>query len=579
MTVFRSSLISSVALLSCFGLAAGACHEPGDAGSGLPPGALPADRAPDPEPGDPGPGEPEAPLPAQGGTVTVMLHPNHASAIGQPVVASFGVPFPRGLLDDVSRLVVRDVSGRELPSHVQPLLTWRTLGDTRPSDGSVRAALVHVEVELAADAPLALRIDYGGERTLELGEQPPATEGWVDVEAGDFDLALREPRVYATLPSDWLGSCELRGVTTPAHSDPAWAWYDDFFVNSAYTATNDLPESITQRIELADNEPWLFDRTLTLFGVYARTGDVRWLRHAHRSARFYLAHLTDEGYFSFKDGDLKYLYGASLLVDMMLTGDVSVIEPIRRIAELELEWDPTYTPDTPFWTERHQTYALLGALVAWEATGDAAHGQRAQDIARASFDLAEDPPAAWPKDGCMLHTQRAHEGDAIDDPICSPWMSGLFADAVWRYYRQSLDRDALVFLADLGEFVAREGVYDGSDAGVDYLVPWYLASSVRHYTDNGPWGDLEHTCDVAGVVARGAWARKELGDDPLLLLDTARELLAGCRYALDYWHRPGGVANGLPEWRLSPARKFNWWFGSTADVPWILHTLGMSPEL
>jgi hypothetical protein len=540
----------------------------------------PGDPAPgDPAPGNPAPGEPASPLPELDGNVTVTLHPNHASAIGRRVVASFGVPFPRGLLGDTGKLVVRDAGGRELRSHVEPVLTWRTLGDTRPSDGSVRAALVYVEVDMPQAGAMQLSVEYDGQRTLELGEQPAATESWVNVDADDFDMALREPLVYATLPPEWLGQCELRGMSTPAHSDPDWTWFDDFFVNSAYTATNELPASITQRIELADNEPWLFDRTLTLFGVYARTGDVRWLRHAHRSARFYMASLTDEGYFGFKDGDLKYLYGAGLLVDMMLTGDAGVIEHIERMGELELEWNPTYTPSTPFWTERHQTYALLGALVAWEATGDPAQGARAQEIARVSFEHAADPPGSWPNDGCMLHTQRAHEGDAIDEPICSPWMNGLFADAVWRYYRHSLDRDALEFLAGLGDFIAEHGLYDGSEDGVDYMVPWYLVSSVRQYSDNGAWGDLEHTCDVAAVVARGAWAHDALGQDPQPLIDTTRQLLAGCRYSLDYWHRPNGVANGLAEWRLSPARKFNWWFGAPADMPWILSNLGASPAL
>ena len=82
-----------------------------------------------------------------------------------------------------------------------------------------------------------------------------------------------------------------------------------------------------------DYEPWLFDRTATLFGVSARTGDVQWLRHAQGSAQFY---------------DL----------------------------------------DTNFWPERHQTYALMAALSAWEATGEAMYVDRAREIIDVSFDLA-----------------------------------------------------------------------------------------------------------------------------------------------------------------------------------------------
>jgi hypothetical protein len=36
------------------------------------------------------------------------------------------------------------------------------------------------------------------------------------------------------------------------------------------------------------------------------------------------------------------------------------------------------------------------------------------------------------------------------------------------------------------------------------------------------------------------------------------------------WHRPASVGAGRAEWRLSPPRKFNWWFGSTTDLPWLM---------
>ncbi|ACY14696.1 hypothetical protein [Haliangium ochraceum] len=528
--------------------------------------------------------EPSRPSPAEGvvnaaGTVEVTLHPVHANS-GEPTLAGFGVPFPRGVLSDIDHLVVLDEDGRELSSHVRSLVEWRTLGGSRASDGSVRSAAVFVEVEFSNEQPLTLQLAYDGVRSRELGEQGSMTALWQDVSDDDYAIALPEPSVYATLPPAWLGACELRTATVPTLSDSDWGWFDDFLVGAARTATNDVANTVTEEymIDLEDNEPWLFDRTLTLFGVYTRTGDVTWLRRAHRSAQFYLANFTDDGYFAYKYGDLKYIYNLSMLVDMMLTGDESLLEPIELAAETLMQWDPVYTLSDGFWTERHQTYALLGALAAWEATGDAAYGARAQEVANASFANANNlASSSWNNDGCMLHTMRAHEGDAIDQPVCSPWMNGLFASAMWRYYGQSLDIDALEFLADLGSFIAEHGLYDGSDEGVDYLVPWYLVSSSFQYTDSGPWADREHTCDVANVVARGAWAKQELGEDPSALADTALELLVGCRDTLEYWHRPGGVAGGRPEYRLTPARKFNWWFGSTLDMPWIFDSLGVSP--
>jgi hypothetical protein len=579
MNLSNSRHIWSLAFLSCLGLAGSACQGTAVAEGPLTPpaqGNATIPTIPDTQATPPALPEPDE-TPDTTDTLTITLHPNHSSVINADTIASFGVPFPRGAVASVNQLVVRNAAGQELPSHVQPLVTWRTLGATRPSDGSVRSALIYVSVRFTQDAPMQIRLQLNGTRTLQLGTQPAATTNWRTITRSDFNIALKEPPIYATLPPAWLSSCELRTMTTVANSDPDWAWFDTSYVNSAYTATNDLPASITQRINMNENEPWLFDRTMTLFNVYTRTGDVRWLRHAHRSARFYLAHLNSTGYFDYKAGDLKYVYGHSFLVDLMLTGDTSLLTNIEKTATLQKTWNPVYTQSTSFWTERHQTYALLGALTAWEATGAATHRDRVMAIVNASFAHANDPPGTWAAEGCMLHKASAHEGVPNQSQICSPWMNALFASAMWNYYLQSLDQNALEFLADLGDFIAEEGLYDGGAEDVDFLVPYYLASSVYHYTDSGAWGDLEHTCDVANVVARGAWARAELGRDPAALIDTTLELLAGCEYNLNYWHRPNGVVNGLPEWRLSPARKFNWWFGTTADMPWILDQLGVSP--
>src|SRR5690606_6867035 len=112
------------------------------------------------------------------------------------------------------------------------------------------------------------------------------------------------------------------------------------------------------------------------------------------------------------------------------------------------------------------------------------------------------------------------------------------ADAIWEYYVQSRDARALTFLADLAQYVADYGLYQGGE-GIDKVMPWYLSSSQKTFSDAGPWGDIEHTCDVAGLVARGAWARRELGGDPAPLVATAESLLDGCAWNLDMWYRPG----------------------------------------
>jgi hypothetical protein len=407
-------------------------------------------------------------------------------------------------------------------------------------------------------------------RRLDAPADPRAD--WVDVTDGEYPAGtVREPPVYAGFPADWLGECQLRTRTTPAGSDPAWAWYDESFLGSARTAVNDVPSSVEELVPTtSDFEPWLFDRASTLFSVYARTGEVEWMRHAHRAAQFYAAHLDEAGNFDLKgEPDLKYSYGRSLLIDYIFTGDPALLDAIERVAAAGAAWDPTYDVDTNFWTERHQSYALLAALAAWEATGAEEHAGRAADIAETSFAMASDPAGSWHADGCLLHGMTAHEGAGGDVPVCSPWMSALFADAIWQYYIQTADRAALDFLAGLGRFVADYGLYDGGE-GIDLTLPWYLASSVKTFSDDGPWGDVEHTCDVAGLVARAAWAEKQRGGDPSELRATAASLIKGCRWDLDMWHRPDAPAVGKSEWRLSPPRKFNWWFGTTSDLTWLM---------
>jgi hypothetical protein len=527
----------------------------------------------DTDPGDPAPSDdgitPDTP---SSGVVSVVLHPGPSIPLGEPVVVSFGAPFPPGALADAG-LLSAYLGGEELAIHAEATLPWRVWPGATGGSESVRAAMVSVEVSFDTRAPLTIELGHGAapSRALEPPANPRAS--WIAVTDGEVPSSIREPAVYASFPPAWLSDCLLRSRATPVGSDDRFGWIDEALIGFAHTAVNDVPPEVVELVNINTSEPWLFDRTATLFSVYVRTGDVKWLRHAHRSAQFYQSKLTEGGYFSLKAGDdLKYSYGRGLLMDYLFTGDPALLDSIDRIADAGRTWNPTYQIGRSFWTERHQTYALLAALSAWEATGTTAHADRAAYILDTSFALADDPPGSWPRDGCMLHGMTAHEGAGGDVPVCSPWMSALFADAVWEYYVHSKDQRALSFLSDLGEYVIDYGLYDGGE-GIDLLMPWYLSSSQKEFSDAGPWGDVEHTCDVAGLVARGAWARRELGDDPAPLRASAEALLDSCAWNLDLWYRPGSTSLGKAEWRLSPSRKFNWWFGTTSDLTWLMAEL------
>ena len=204
-------------------------------------------------------------------------------------------------------------------------------------------------------------------------------------------------------------------------------------------------------------------------------------------------------------------------------------------------------------------------------TGDSTHKERLDDVVKATFDAVGNPASgSWPNDLCILHTVESHEGANDQRPICSPWMSALLAEIVWRYYLTTENDDALTFLAQLGDWTTEYGVR--MDDRLELVVPWYLASSEYTFTDSGPWADWEHTCDVATLIARGAYSKQLLGQDWSSMSTTIDDLTLACEENLDNWHRPGAATKS--EWRLSPGRKFNWVFGSAGDLPWLLAQLG-----
>ena len=68
-----------------------------------------------------------------------------------------------------------------------------------------------------------------------------------------------------------------------------------------------------------------------------------------------------------------------------------------------------------------------------------------------------------------------------------------------------------------------------------------------------------------------------VGDDPSETEAAMTELLSACATNLAYWVRPGADINaGLQVFRLSPPRKFNWWFGPTTSTSWFVSAISQS---
>jgi hypothetical protein len=122
----------------------------------------------------------------------------------------------------------------------------------------------------------------------------------------------------------------------------------------------------------------------------------------------------------------------------------------------------------------------------------------------------------------------------------------------------------------MGDYVKDYALYDGGIEDQELagkMMTWYMAGTGGRLEDGRGWDDMEHSCEMAGLVAKSVWAKKRLGLSSVAAETTADDLLDTCRYVLDYWHRTTAT---LAEYRLTPPRKFSWWFGSSTDLEWLL---------
>jgi hypothetical protein len=528
-------------------------------------------------------------LPAQG-NFDVTFHPGKTVTKGESVQVQFGVPLPVGVLTDTTKISLK-LNGVEVPIAAKEIVYWNPT-DTRTK--SIRSVLITTDITFADIAPKNGVLTYGVARTANYTKTIPSdpTASWVPISQEtyptEFSSAanIKEPSVYTTFAPQWLEKSLLRTRSVPLGENPALAWWDQGMIEFGKTFVNDVSSYVTtaNRINYetsAGVEVWLFDRAQTLYGTYIRTGDVKWLRHAHRNAQFYKNNIEADGQFKLKKAldpypDLKYAYGQSMLLNLIFTGDQSNVTPVKNVATFAAGWNYIYSYTTNFFTERHQTYALLGALSAWEVTGEAAYLTRAQTIVQSTLSQTRSPVNGWQPNGCLLHTMEAHEGDPNKSPVCSPWMSTMLMEAVFKYYIHTKDPKALELISEYGGYVEKYATFQSTDPHwiPSVILPYYMASSVVTVNENGDWAAREHTCDVGALAARGAWAKKALGQSYASLRKLASDYLAVCQPMMNDWHREGADVNyGKSVWRVTPGRQYSWEYGATLDYDWLLRSI------
>jgi hypothetical protein len=149
----------------------------------------------------------------------------------------------------------------------------------------------------------------------------------------------------------------------------------------------------------------------------------------------------------------------------------------------------------------------------------------------------------------------------------SPWMSALLGEALWHYYVYSNDTQALRIIAAYAQFIVENSVYtERRDAHLaSYGYPYYISGIKPRHTRDAPGDDKEHAYDVLGLLARGRWARKMLGQPTRAIDIGIKRLTKTAQLDFQDWIRN---SSGIPHYRLAPARKFGWWYGTTYDLAW-----------
>lgn len=533
------------------------------------------------------------------GSITVELVATEGVSAGVPVVASFGLPFPRGSISAAGLSTLRvSAGGTEIAAYVEQLSPWRHRRDGALDQASVRVALVQVERSFAGPgARQTITVSWGGApRTLSRPTRALRASTWYAVNDAEFASAdgVFEPRVYALLPASWLSLGLLRGTPAlpfesahpEARDDPAamdaistWPGYtevDRALKNDFYTVTNrDDPRVTAGNLcpYKTQFEPWLYDRAATMFTLYFRSGFYTALRSAVRNAEWYRARVNASGFFTLNASDNKYSFNESLAYAFWSTGDATFLPEIQRTADAHNGSAHAWTPALGFWTERMAAFKLMAHTVAWEIDGSAARGNSVDSIISALLAHQDGAggqiPSAGRIDGGFYHTGNQHgdwDGAAYGG---STWMTALLTDAMRRAY-VSDQRDAIAHaIRRTGTFLRAALRTQAGGFGTTTTAPRYVIEyDGTDFALESPLHDEEHALDVAAAMAWADYFGALLLQRDALLAPAIEATYDTFDLGVNFWIRPTGPQSGLPAFRVSPWRKWGWQHRSSDGLAW-----------
>jgi len=513
------------------------------------------------------------------GTTPFLLQPIESVKYDELVRVSFGIPFPKGFLSDISLFQIVDSDGIELPIATQLTLPWQ-------SDNSIRSVQVQLDLSFSKDEyeqvkAKSLFLKWGLARTTTDLPFTSIKDTWVLVEDENYgaDLAIYEPQAYAIFTPDWYGQNVIKNRLLPFHTNDTFSANDIAFKLFGDTAINHVdPRVIDEKLIpfKTSYAAWLFDRAMTLYQLAFKSGEYKFLRAAHRSSQFYLQKINEKGFFSLKTrNDFKYSYGESLLANLILTGDDRVPNIIEKMIPVWDSFRTQYTLKSNFWTERHVAYQLLGYLSAYEIFGTDELKDKAVNVFSILRGMQISPAEGIPKTGALMHTSGSH-GEGGRHFIASPWMSTILIGAIERYYINFDDEISSDFVIKMADFFSQDDIaihqWEGYSGRENLTVPHYLAGEGLTLKQKGGGGlsALEHAHDVTKIFSLAYYFSCKVECDNKYLEIIAKLNNSVTTFGFPHWIRTSAPTVGYSAFRLAPPRKFSWWFQHTANNNFLL---------
>lgn len=539
------------------------------------------------------------------GMIEVRLHATDVVAANAPVIASFGMPFPRGSLTPGQLGTVRVLSESvEIPAYVEELTPWRHRYNSQLDGTSVRVALVQVEVAFADPAlPKALVVEWGlTPRQLHRPMRATRATTWHRVDGGTFVAAdnVYEPDVIAQLPASWLSLGALRGAkalpfdaTNAAARDspqamaaitswPGTQEAERAHKNNFYSVINEDSPGIASCSYKTDREPWLYDRSATMFLLHFRQGSVKALREAIRSADFYRARLSTSGLFSLAPTDSKYSSNEALAYAYWMTGDETFLPAISAAASAHNSSPHAWSTAVNFWTERMAAFKLLSHTIDYEVTGTAARRNSVEAMLDAFVEHQDGTrlpiPANGRVDGAWYHTGAQHDASEMPAALygASSWMTGLLTDALRRAYATGEDAETADMIRRSGNFLlatlrSQAGGYNGATTtAARYIVQWDGEDFAPGVRVRAPEHSEEHSLDIAAALAWADYFGAMLGLRDARIAPAIGAVYATYDRSVNFWIRPAGPASGLAAFRVNPCRKWAWEHKHADSLSWVI---------